>query len=52
MAILLGYKGVLLKEINMDIIFDEIIQVTEDTLDDLDVTEEIEAEGGIEDEDN
>ena len=52
MAILLGYKGVLLKEINMDIIFDEIIQVTEDTLDDLDVTEEIEADGGIEDEDN
>ena len=36
----------------MDIIFDEIIQVTDDTLDDLDVTEEIEADGGIEDEDN
>ena len=36
----------------MDIIFDEIIQVTEDTLDDLDVTEEVKADGGIEDEDN
>lgn len=36
----------------MDIIFDEIIQVTEDTLDDLEVTEEVEADGGIEDEDN
>ena len=36
----------------MDIIFDEIIQVTEDTLDDLEVTEEIESEGGIEDENN
>ena len=36
----------------MDIIFDEIIQVTEDTLDDLEVTEEVKAEGGIEDENN
>ena len=36
----------------MDIIFDEIIQVTEDTLDDLEVTEEVKADGGIEDEDN
>lgn len=35
----------------MDIIFDEIIHVTDDTLDDLDVTEEIETDGGIEDED-
>ena len=52
MAILLGYKGVLLKEIKMDIIFDEIIQVTDDTLDDLEVTEEVKADGGIEDENN
>ena len=36
----------------MGIIFDEIIQVTDDTLDDLDVTEEVKADGGIEDEDN
>ena len=36
----------------MDIIFDEIIQVTEDTLDDLDVTEEVKVDGGIEDENN
>ena len=36
----------------MDIIFDEIIQVTEDTLDDLEVTEEVKADGGIEDENN
>ena len=36
----------------MDIIFDEIIQVTDDTLDDLEVTEEVKAEGGIEDENN
>ena len=36
----------------MDIIFDEIIQVTEDTLDDLDVAEEVKAEGGIEAENN
>ena len=36
----------------MDIIFDEIIQVTEETLDDLDVTEEVKADGGIEDENN
>lgn len=36
----------------MDIIFDEIIQVTDDTLDDLDVTEEVKADGDIEDEDN
>lgn len=35
----------------MDIIFDEIIQVTDETLDDLDVTEEVKADGGIEDED-
>ena len=35
----------------MDIIFDEIIHVTDDTLDDLEVTEEVEADGGIEDED-
>ena len=36
----------------MDIIFDEIIQVTDDTLDDLDVTEEVNDDGGIEDENN
>ena len=36
----------------MDIIFDEIIQVTDDTFDDLDVTEEVKADGGIEDENN
>ena len=36
----------------MDMIFDEIIQVTEDTLDDLEVKEEVKANGGIEDEDN
>lgn len=36
----------------MDIIFDEIIQVTEETLDDLEVTEEVKADGGIEDENN
>ena len=36
----------------MDIIFDEIIQVTEDTLDDLGVTEEVKTDGGIEDENN
>ena len=52
MAYSLGYKGALIKEINMDIIFDEIIQVTDDTLDDLDVTEEVKADGGIEDENN
>ena len=52
MAILLGYKGVFNKGDKMDIIFDEIIQVTDDTLDDLDVTEEVKADGGIEDENN
>lgn len=36
----------------MDIIFDEIIEVTDDTLDDLEVTEEVKTDGGIEDENN
>ena len=36
----------------MDINFDEIIQVTDETLDDLEVTEEVNDDGGIEDENN
>lgn len=35
-----------------DLIFDEVIEVTEETLDNLEVTEEIEPEGGVEDENN
>ena len=35
-----------------DLIFDEVIEVTEETLDDLEVTEEVEPEGGIENENN
>ena len=35
-----------------DLIFDEVIEVTEETLDNLEVTEEVEPEGGIENENN
>lgn len=41
-----------MNNLTTDLIFDEVIEVTEETLDNLEVTEEIEPEGGIEDEDN
>ena len=35
-----------------DLIFDEVIEITEETLDNLEVTEEVEPEGGVENENN
>ena len=41
-----------MSNLTTDLIFDEVIEVTEETLDNLEVTEEIEPEGGVEDEDS